>query len=714
MVDSIQKYSLMIGEREVEFETGKLAKSAAASVTVKCGDTVIIVSTVCTDKPRPGIDFFPLLVDYEEKLYCMGKIPGSFTRKEGRATDKQILISRLIDRPIRPLFPKGYRNDVQIVAATLSSDEQVQPDTLVVLGSSLALTLAEKIPFEGPIGAVRVGEVDGQFIVNPTFQQSLKSDLDIVVAGTEDSVIMVEAGCNFVPEEKILQAVELAQQEIKKQVLAQKAFAAQCGVVKQAFVDPFDTSQIKALVYETAKDKVYEAYHQFDRETRRSILDAAKAEIKEKVAALPEDHSIKTLLAEAGLDFVGEEFKSLEKKIMRAMIVDEQVRADGRKTNEIRPISSEVGLLPRTHGTGLFTRGQTQVLSIATLAGPGLAQSLEGIDPQKDKRYMHSYNFPGYSVGEVKPQRGAGRREIGHGALAERALLPALPSKEDFPYVIRVVSEVLESNGSTSMASTCGSTLALMDAGVPLKRIVAGVAMGLVKEADKAVVLTDIQGIEDFLGDMDFKVTGDKEGITALQMDMKITGIDFNLLKKAIDDAREGRLFILGKMMETISTPKDDLSKWAPRIETVMVDPDTIGGLIGPGGKTIKGIIEETGADINIQDDGTVTITSSEADMMRLTISRIKGLTFKVQEGMVIKGKVTRILPIGAFVEMAPGKDGLVHISKLANQRVNRVEDVVNLGDEVYIKIIGIDDRGRVNLSIKDVTEEDKEKAICN
>jgi len=714
MVDSIQKYSLMIGEKEVEFETGKFAKSAAASVTVKCGDTVVLVTTVGSDKPRPGIDFFPLLVDYEEKLSCMGKIPGSFIRKEGRATDKQILISRLIDRPIRPLFPKGYRNDVQIVAATLSSDQQVQPDTLAVLGASVALTLAEKIPFKESIGAVRISELDGQLIVNPTFQQSAKSDLDIIVAGTEDSVIMVEAGCNFVSEEKILQAVELAQKEITKQVLAQKAFAAQCGVVKQDYVDPFDTSEIQALIAETAKDKIYAAYHQFDRATRKSLIDTAKTEIKEKVAALAEDHPIKKLLAESGLDFVGEEFKSLEKKIMRAMIVDEQVRADGRKINEVRPVSSEVGLLPRAHGTGLFTRGNTQVLSIATLAGPGLAQTLEGIDPQTEKRYMHNYNFPGYSVGEVKPQRGAGRREIGHGALAERALLPALPSKEDFPYVIRVISEVLESNGSTSMASTCGSTLALLDAGVPLKRIVAGVAMGLVKEGDKAVVLTDIQGIEDFLGDMDFKVTGDKDGITALQMDMKITGIDFNILKKAIDDAKEGRLFILGKMLETISAPKEDLSKWAPRIETVMVDPDTIGGLIGPGGKTIKAIIEETGADINIQDDGTVTITSSEADMMRLTISRVKALTFKVQEGMIIKGKIVRILPIGAFVEMAPGKDGLVHISKLANQRVNRVEDVVNLGDEVYVKIMGVDDRGRVNLSIKDVTEEDKQLAICN
>lgn len=714
MVDSIQKYSLMIGDREVEFETGRLAKSANGAVTVKCGDTVILVTAVGSGQPRQGIDFFPLLIDYEEKLSSIGKIPGSFMRKEGRASDKAILISRLIDRPIRPLFPDGYRNDVQIVASTLSSDQQVQPDTLAVLGASVALSLAENIPFEGPIGAVRIAELDGQFIVNPTFQQTAKSDLDIVVAGTEDSVIMVEAGCNFVTEEKILQAVELAQQEIKKQVQAQRAFAEQCGVVKKEFVNPFDTSEIQTLIAETAKDKIYEAYHQFDRETRRAILDAAKAEVKEKIAALPEDHSITKLLVESKLDFVSEQFKYAEKKVMRAMIVDEGVRADGRKSSEIRPITCEVGVLPRVHGTAIFTRGQTQVLSMATLAGPGLAQTMEGVDPQTEKRYMHNYNFPGYSVGEVKPQRGAGRREIGHGMLAERAVLPSLPSKEQFPYVIRVISDVLESNGSTSMASTCGSSLALMDAGVPVSTAIAGVAMGLVKEPQGTVVLTDIQGIEDFLGDMDFKVTGNKEGITALQMDMKITGIDFNTLKKAIDDAREGRLFILGKMLEAISAPREELSKWSPRIESVKVDPDTIGGLIGPGGKTIKGIIEETGADINIQDDGTVTITSSEADMMRLAKARIKGLTFKVQEGMIIKGRVVRILPIGAFVEMAPGKDGLVHISKLAHERVNRVEDVINMGDVVYVKIMGVDDRGRVNLSIKDVTEADKENAICN
>jgi len=711
MVETIQKYSLQLGEKEVVIETGRLAKSASASVTVTCGDTVLLVSTVCSENPRPGIDFFPLLVDYEEKLAAIGKIPGSFMRKEGRASDKAILISRLIDRPIRPLFPKGYRNDVQIVATTLSSDQQVQPDTLAVFGASVALTLASNIPFEGPIGCVRISELDGKFIVNPTYQQSEKSALDIVIAGTEDSVIMVEAGCNFVTEEKIMQAVELALQEIKKQVDAQRALAAQCGIVKETFVNPYDTSAIKALVYETAKEKVYQAYHQFDRATRKSLIDEAKKAVKAAVEALDDEHSIKQLLEESKLDFVSEEFKSLEKKIMRAMVIEDEVRADGRKSADIRPISCEVGFLPRVHGTGLFTRGSTQVLSMATLAGPGLAQELDGVDPQTEKRYMHNYNFPGFSVGEVKPMRGPGRREVGHGALAERAILPALPSKEDFPYVIRVNSEVVESNGSTSMASTCGSCLALMDAGVPLKTVIAGVAMGLIKEEEKTVVLTDIQGIEDFLGDMDFKVTGNTEGITALQMDMKITGIDNETLKRALEQAKEGRLFILNKMLETIPAPRTYMSKWAPRIQTIKIDTDTIGGLIGPGGKTIKGIIEETGADINIEDDGTVTITSLEHDMMELTLTRIKALTLKIQEGMIFKGKVVRTLPIGAFVEMVPGKDGLVHISKLANQRVNRVEDVVNLGDVVYVKVIGIDDKGRVNLSIKDVTEEEKQNA---
>ena len=710
-MESIQKYSLKIGEQQVELETGRLARSAGGAVTVKCGDNVLLVTAVSSAEPRKGIDFFPLLVDYEEKLASIGKIPGSFLRKEGRPSDKAILTSRLIDRPIRPLFPKGYRNDVQIVATALSSDQSLQPDTYAILGASLALGLAG-VPFEGPISAVRVSELNGQFIINPTYEQANNSNLDIVVAGTEDSVIMVEAGCKFVTEEKIVQAVEFAMTEIKKHVQAQHEFIAQCGVVKKEFVDPFDTSEIKKLVAEVCKAKIHEAYHQFDRDTRKEIIGSAKDALKQKIKELPEDHSIKVLLAESGLDFVGEEFKACEKEIMRDMIINEGIRADGRKYNEIRPITCEVGFLPRVHGTGLFTRGNTQVLSSATLAGPGAAQELEGVDPQTEKWYMHNYAFPGYSVGEVRPQRGAGRREIGHGALAERAILPALPEKDDFPYVIRVNSEVLESNGSTSMASTCASCLSLMDAGFPMKTVIAGVAMGLVKEGNKTAVLTDIQGIEDFLGDMDFKVTGDEKGITALQMDIKIKGLDVKILSQAIAEAKDGRLFILGKMKETLPEPRAEMSSWAPRIETLHIGPDTIGAVIGPGGKMIRSIIEQTGATIDIEDDGTVRIGTNDGEMMKKTIKIIKNLTLKVEKGMVLLGKVVRTLPIGAFVEVAPGKDGLVHISKLADRRVATVDEVVKIGDEVIVKVLEIDEKGRVNLSMRDVTEDEREQAI--
>lgn len=706
-MNSIQNYKFKIGEHEIELETGKLAKNAGGAVKVKCGDTVILVTATASEEPRPGIDFFPLLVDYEEKMYSVGKIPGSYMRKEGRPSDKAILVSRLIDRPIRPLFPKGFRNDVQIVASTLSSDQNIQPDTLAIFGASMALELSG-VPFQGPIGAVRVSKLNDQFIANPTYSQAIESNLDIVIAGTEDSVIMVEAGCDFVTEEDILEAVEFAMIEIKKQVQVQREFVAQCGVVKQEFVDSFDTTELANFIKEIAEEKVNAAYHNFDRDQRKAMLKEVKDLVVLKIEELDEESSIKKLLASSSINFVSEEFKSLEKKIMRAMITNEGLRADGRKYNEIRPISSEVGLLPRAHGTGLFTRGNTQVLSIATLAGPGLAQELEGVDPQTEKRYMHNYAFPGFSVGEVKPQRGAGRREIGHGALAERAILPILPPKEEFPYVIRVNSEVLESNGSTSMASTCGSCLALMDAGVPVKVVVGGVAMGLIKEDETTVILTDIQGIEDFLGDMDFKVTGSKEGITALQMDMKIKGITAETLKEALEEAKVGRIFIIDRMMETISYPRENLSKWAPRIHSMKIDVDTIGAVIGPGGKTIRSIIEATGTTIDIEDDGTVTITSTESEGAEEAISIIESLTLKITEGMVIKGTVVRTIPIGAFVELAPGKDGMIHISQLAKERTSKVEDVVNLGDIVIVKVMNVDDKGRINLTLKGVSDQEK------
>lgn len=710
-MNEVKNFSLEIGGRTVTIETGKYAKSATASVTVRCEDTVILVAATVSEEPRVGIDFFPLLIDYEEKMSSVGKIPGGFNRKEGKPSDKAILISRLIDRPIRPLFPKGYRNDVQIVASTLSSDQEVQPDTLAVLGASAALSLSGA-PFEGPIGAVRISRLDGEYIVNPTYQQANKSDLDIVIAGTEESVIMVEAGCKFVTEDDILQAVEVAQVEIRKQVQAQKDFMKECGVEPLQFVNPFNTQPLADFIKENCYDMVFDAYHNFDREYRQNKLKEAKELLAQKLEELPEDNEIKKLIEESDIDFVAEEFKYLEKKIMRAMIINEGVRADGRKSTDIRPIWCEVGMLPRTHGSAVFTRGQTQVLSVATLAGPGMAQELDGIDPQKEKMYMHTYAFPGFSVGEVRPLRGPGRREIGHGNLAERAILPALPPHEEFGYAIRVTSDVLESNGSTSMASTCGSCLALMDAGVPLKTMIGGVAMGLIKEGDDVVILTDIQGIEDFLGDMDFKVTGNEVGITALQMDMKIKGISTETLRRALMQAKDGRLFIMNKMRETISEPRADVSEFAPRIYTMKVNTDEIGTVIGPGGKTIRGIIDASGATIDINDNGEVTITSNDKEGADIAIKMIKDLTFKPEPGMVIKGRVIKILPIGAIVELGGGKDGMVHISQIADHRINTVDEVLSHGQEVIVKVIKIDEKGRTNLTMKGVSEEEKQQFI--
>jgi len=700
-----KKTQLTIGGKEVFIETGKYAQSANASVTVRCGDTMLFVHAVVSEAPRAGIDFFPLLIDYEERMSAIGRIPGGYNRSEGKASEKAILVSRLIDRPIRPLFPKGYRNDIQIVAQLFSYDQQNQPDTLAILGASTALMLSGA-PFEGPVGAVRVGKVDGQLIANPTHQQADKSDLDIVVAGTADSVIMVEAGTKFVTEDDIMEAVEFAQVEIRKQAQVQLDFARECNVVREEFVNPYDMSELAALIKENAYDAIYDAYHNFDREYRKTKLDEAKTLIKEKVEALGEDHYINKTMEETGVDFVAEEFKSLEKKVMRAMIKDEGVRADGRKLEEVRPIWCETGIIPRAHGSAVFTRGQTQVLSIATLAGPGMAQELDGVDPVTKKTYMHKYIFPGFSVGEVKPLRGPGRREVGHGNLAERANVPALP--EDFPYTIRVTSDVLESNGSTSMASTCGSSMALMDAGVPVKSMIGGVAMGLIKEGETDIVLTDIQGIEDFLGDMDFKVTGNEEGITALQMDMKIKGISNETLRRALEQAKRGRLHILSKMREAISAPRAELSEFAPRIYSMTIPQEDIGTVIGPGGKTIRSIIDASGVEIDINDDGIVNITSNDKEGADIAIKMIKDLTFKAAEGMVLKGKVVRIIPIGAFVELAPGKDGMVHISQVCNERIDAIEPHLSIGQQVIVKVIKIDDKGRVNLTIKGVSDADK------
>ena len=710
MVES-KKTQLEVGGKIIEVETGKYANSATSSVTVRCGDTMLFVHCCVSKEPRVGIDFFPLLIDYEERMSSIGRIPGGYNRSEGKASDKAILVSRLIDRPIRPLFPKGYRNDIQIVAQLFSYDQENQPDTLAMLGASYALMLSGA-PFEGPIGAVRVGrDENGNMIANPTHQQAEKSDLDIVVAGTHDSVIMVEAGCKFVTEDDIMNAVEFAQVEIRKQCEAQVAFAQECGVVKEEFVNPYDTTEIKNIIQEVAGDMIHDAYHNFDRTYRQNKLEEAKKLVKERIEALPEDHPIHIMIEETGIDFVAEEFKAAEKKVMRAMIVNEGVRADGRNPHEVRPIWCEVGVIPRAHGSAVFTRGQTQVLSVATLAGPSMKQELDGVDPQTEKTYMHKYIFPGFSVGEVKALRGPGRREVGHGNLAERANVPALPSQEEFGYTIRVTSDVLESNGSTSMASTCGSSMALMNAGVPVKCMIGGVAMGMITEPDhEPVVLTDIQGIEDFLGDMDFKVTGNDEAITALQMDMKAKGISNDTLRRALQQAKEGRLHILSKMREAITEPAKEMSPFAPSITTLTIPQSDIGTVIGPGGKQIRAIIDASGAEIDIQDTGVVTITSNDQEGAKIAIKMIKDLTFKPEEGMILKGKVVRIIPIGAFVELGGGKDGMIHISQICQERIETIEPHVNIGDEVIVKIIKIDDRGRVNLTLKGVTDEEKAK----
>ncbi|MBR1753197.1 polyribonucleotide nucleotidyltransferase [bacterium] len=710
----VKKTQFEVGGKPVIVETGKYANSATSSVTVRCGDTMLFVHACVSKEPRVGIDFFPLLIDYEERMSAIGKIPGGYNRSEGKASDKAILISRLIDRPIRPLFPKGYRNDIQIVAQLFSYDQENQPDTLAMLGASFALMLSGA-PFEGPVGAVRVGKVDGQLIANPTHQQAAQSDLDIVVAGTADSVIMVEAGCNFVTEDDIMEAVEFAQVEIRKQCDVQLAFAKECGVEREEFVNPYDTSELKNIIQEVAGDAIHDAYHNFDRAYRQEKLDAAKKLVKERVEALPEDDAIHAMIEETGIDFVAEEFKAAEKKVMRKMILEEGVRADGRKPNEVRPIWCEVGVIPRAHGSAVFTRGQTQVLSVATLAGPAMKQELDGVDPVREKRYMHKYIFPGFSVGEVKPLRGPGRREVGHGNLAERANVPALPTEEEFGYTIRVTSDVLESNGSTSMASTCGSSMALMNAGVPVKCMIGGVAMGMIKEDGyEPVVLTDIQGIEDFLGDMDFKVTGNDDGITALQMDMKAKGIPNDTLRKALAQAKEGRLHILGKMREAITEPAKELSPFAPAITTLTIPTDDIGTVIGPGGKQIRAIIDASGAEIDIQDSGLVTITSNDQEGAKIAIKMIKDLTFKPEEGMVLKGKVVRIIPIGAFVELGGGKDGMIHISQVCHERIEAIEPHLTIGQEVVVKVIKIDDKGRINLTRKGVTEEEKTACLAN
>jgi polyribonucleotide nucleotidyltransferase len=692
--------SISFDGRDIRLKVGLLAPQAGGSVLIQSGETAVLVTATRSPSTREGIDFLPLLVDYEERLYAAGRIPGGFLRREGRPPEKVTLTGRLIDRPLRPLFPQWLRDDIQIVATTLSLDEQVPPDVLAVTGASIAVLLAQ-IPFNGPMAAVRVGLVGDDFVINPTYKEVEAGDLDLVVAGSPEGVIMVEAGANQLPEQDIIEAIDFGYEAVRDLIQAQRDLIAELGIEIVHEARPEVDPTLENFIRDRVTAQVKEVLGRFDdKSTRDTALDEIKESVNAAIAELPEEDPIR-VAASANNKAIGNTFKDITKKLMRRQIMEDGVRVDGRKLDEVRPVSCRVGVLPRrVHGSGLFNRGLTQVLSACTLGTPGDAQDLaDDLHPDDTKRYLHHYNFPPYSVGETKPMRPPGRREIGHGALAERAITPVLPPKEVFPYVLRVVSEVLSSNGSTSMGSVCGSTLALMDAGVPISKPVSGAAMGLIKEGDDVRILTDIQGIEDFLGDMDFKVAGTDTGITALQMDMKINGLSMDIIAKAINQARPARLHILEKMLTALDTPRTELSPFAPRLLTMKIEPELIGMVIGPGGKTIKGITEETGAKVDIEDDGTVTVSAIDGEKAKRAISIIQGMTRRLNEGDVYAGRVTRIIPIGAFVEILPGKEGMIHISQLADYRVGKVEDEVAVGDEVIVKVREIDNKGRINLT---------------
>ena len=685
------KFETEIGGKKVSVETGKYCGQANGSVIVKCGDTVVMVNATMAKEPRPAIDFFPLGVDYEEKMYAVGKIPGGFKRREGRASDKAILTSRLIDRPLRPLFDKGFFNDVAVVATPLSVDQDVMPEPLAMLGSSIALSISD-IPFEGPTGSVVVAYVDGKYIFNPTLKERENSRLHLTVSGTKKAVLMVEAGAKELTEEEMLKGILLAHEEIKKQVIFQEEIIKKIGakkIVPNVYKVP---EEIQSAVDEYAFSKMEKVFDNYNRQERNVLEEQLEDEVQEH---------FKDIFVEQEKD-ISNALYNQKKFIVRNKIINLGIRPDGRKIDEIRPIWCEAGILPRVHGTGVFTRGQTQVLTTCTLGMLGDMQKLEGLDEEEEKRYMHHYNMPPYSTGEARPLKSPGRREIGHGALAERALEPVLPSEEEFPYAIRTVSEVVSSNGSTSQASVCGSTLALMDAGVPISSPVAGIAMGLMKDkqSGKVVVLSDIQGLEDFFGDMDFKVAGTEKGITAIQMDIKIHGIDEQILREALERARIGRLHILGKMLEVLPEPRKNLSPYAPKIISFNIDPDKIGDVIGKQGAVINKIIDETGVKIDISDEGVVSIASTDELMNQKAKNIILAIVTDLEKGKTYQGKVVRILQFGAFVEVAPGKDGMIHISKLSDKRVEKVEDVVNIGDNVEVEVIKIDPKGRVDLKL--------------
>ncbi|PGV28935.1 polyribonucleotide nucleotidyltransferase [Bacillus cereus] len=695
-----QVFSIDLAGRQLTVETGQLAKQANGAVLVRYGDTAVL-STATASKEAKNVDFFPLTVNYEERLYAVGKIPGGFIKREGRPSEKAILASRLIDRPIRPLFADGFRNEVQVVSIVMSVDQDCSSEMAAMLGSSLALSISD-IPFEGPIAGATVGRINGEFVINPTVEQQEQSDIHLVVAGTKDAINMVEAGADQVPEETMLEAIMFGHDEIKRLIAFQEEIVQAVGKEKSEVKLYEVDADLNQAVREMAEEDMHSAIQVHEKHAREDAINEVKKRVIEHYEAQEADADT--------LGQVNEILYKIVKEEVRRLITVEKIRPDGRKGDEIRPLASEVGILSRTHGSGLFTRGQTQALSICTLGALGDVQILDGLGVEESKRFMHHYNFPSFSVGETRPMRGPGRREIGHGALGERALEPVIPSEKDFPYTVRLVSEVLESNGSTSQASICGSTLAMMDAGVPLKAPVAGIAMGLVKTGEHYTILSDIQGMEDHLGDMDFKVAGTAQGVTALQMDIKIDGLSREILEEALQQAKVGRVHILNHMLSVIPEPRTELSAYAPKIITMTINPDKIRDVIGPSGKQINKIIEETGVKIDIEQDGTVFISSINQEMNDKAKKIIEDIVREVQVGEIYEGKVKRVEKFGAFVELFSGKDGLAHISELALERVGKVEDVVKIGDVITVKVIEIDKQGRVNLSRKVLLKEEQEK----
>ncbi|WP_418477090.1 polyribonucleotide nucleotidyltransferase [Dialister invisus] len=692
-----KSFRMELAGRPLIVETGKMAKQASGAVLVRYGETVVLVTSTASKEAREGMDFFPLTVDYEEKMYAVGKMPGGFLRREGRPGNSAILNARLIDRPIRPLFDKRCRNDIHVMATVLSVDYDNAPELCGMLGASASLGISD-IPWDGPIAGVRVGRIDGQFVINPTQEQLKVSTLNITVAGSETAILMVEGGAQEAPEEDVLDAIMFGHETIKELVAFQKKIIEEVGKPKRTLIFPEIPEEIKTAIYAYAERPLKEAIFNPDKLTREAHMEEVRKEA--------EAH-FKEIYPENGSD-IAECLNHLTKEIVRHMISVDKIRPDGRALDEIRPISCEVGLLPRVHGSALFTRGQTQALTITTLAPMSETQIIDDLTQETEKRYIHQYNFPSYSVGETKSSRGPGRREIGHGALAERALIPVIPTVEEFPYAIRVVSEILESNGSSSQASVCGSTMSLMNAGVPIKAPVAGIAMGLVNEGEHFTVLTDIQGMEDALGDMDFKVAGTAKGITAIQMDIKIHGLSREILLAALQQAQKGRMFILGKMAECIDKPAEHLSPYAPKIITLTIPVDRIRDVIGSGGKIINKIISETGVKMDVEEDGHVYIATPDEEAAQRAKKWVEELTHEVQVGETYLGKVTRLMKFGVFVEILPGKEGMVHVSQLATRRVEKPEDVVHEGDEIMVKVTEIDDKGRINLSRKALLQEKK------